>query len=56
VERWLERKSRARHVMMATVAGVIIAILLGVAGLVVGVVQAWVGWMQWKHPISLGNG
>lgn len=50
--RWLERKSRARHVMMATVVGVLIAIFLGLASLGVGVYQAWVGYQQWQHPIS----
>ena len=52
VERWLERKSRARHVMMATIIGVVIAIFLGLASLGVGGYQAWVGYQQWQHPIS----
>lgn len=52
MERWLERKSRARHVMMATVVGVVIAIFLGLASLAVGGYQAWVGYQQWQHPIS----
>jgi len=40
--------------MMATVIGVIIAILLGLASLGVGGYQAWVGYQQWQHPISNG--
>lgn len=52
VERWLERRSGGRHVMMATLVGVIIAVVLGFLGLVVGCFQAWVAYMQWKHPIS----
>ena len=56
IERWLERKSRARHVMMATVIGVIIAIFLGVASLAVGGYQAWIGYQQWQHPVSSSNG
>lgn len=54
VEKWMERKSGSRYVMMATLAGVIIAVLLGFLGLAVSLFQAWVGWQQWKHPI--GNG
>ncbi|KAI0474208.1 hypothetical protein F4859DRAFT_482261 [Xylaria cf. heliscus] len=52
IETWMERKSGARYVMMATLAGVLIAILLGVLSLVVSIVQAWISWQQWKHPIS----
>ncbi|KAK4188588.1 hypothetical protein QBC35DRAFT_495867 [Podospora australis] len=48
---WLERKSGARYVMMATLAGVGIAVLLGILGLAVGIFQAWVAWQQWKHPV-----
>lgn len=54
LERWLERKSRARHVMMATVVGVVIAIFLGLASLAVGGYQAWVGYQQWQHPVTTG--
>jgi hypothetical protein len=54
VEKWLERKSRARHVMMATIAGVALALFLGTAGLAVAIYQAWVGYQAWQHPV--GNG
>jgi hypothetical protein len=54
MEQWLERKSRARHVMMATVAGVVIAIFLGLASLGVGAYQAWVSYQQWQHPVTIG--
>ncbi|CAJ2503224.1 Uu.00g106180.m01.CDS01 [Anthostomella pinea] len=52
LEMWMERKSGARYVMMATVTGVFIAVLLGAAGLAVSIFQAWVGWQQWQHPIK----
>jgi hypothetical protein len=52
LEEWMERKSGARYVMMATLAGVLIAILLGILSLAVSIFQAWVSWQQWKHPIS----
>ena len=54
-EKWLERRSGARYVMFATVIGVMIAILLGMASLAIGSYQAWVGYQQWKHPISSGG-
>jgi hypothetical protein len=46
IERWLERKSRARHVKMATVVGVVTALFLGFASLAVRSYQAWVGYQQ----------
>lgn len=52
VERWLERKSGARYVMMATLIGVVIAVVLGMAGLAVGGYQAWVGYQAWQHPVT----
>jgi hypothetical protein len=52
IEKWFERKSGARYVMMATLVGVIIALLLGFMSLAVSVYQAWVGYQQWQHPVS----
>ena len=52
LEKWLERKSGARYVMMVTLAGVAIAIMLGALALAVSIFQAWVGWQQWKHPVA----
>ena len=40
LERWFERKSGARYVMMATSAGVLFAIFLGIASLALGAYQA----------------
>ncbi|UZP36553.1 hypothetical protein NXS19_004369 [Fusarium pseudograminearum] len=51
LEKWLERKSGARYVMMVTLAGVAIAILLGALALAVSIFQTWIGWQQWKHPV-----
>ncbi|MCJ1379602.1 hypothetical protein MMC17_002704 [Xylographa soralifera] len=52
IEKWLERKSGARYVMMATLIGVAIAIMLGMASLAVGIFQAWLGYQQWQHPLG----
>lgn len=52
VHKWLERRSRGRHVMIATIVGIIIAVVLGVLSLVVAIFQAWVSNQQWKDPIS----
>lgn len=54
LEKWLERRSGARYVMLATLIGVIFAVILGMAGLAVGGYQAWVGYQQWQHPVSGG--
>ncbi|TRX95935.1 hypothetical protein FHL15_003077 [Xylaria flabelliformis] len=50
IETWMERKSGARYIMMATLAGVLIAILLGILSLAVSILQTWITWQQWKHP------
>ncbi|CAG9995977.1 unnamed protein product [Clonostachys byssicola] len=55
LEKWFQRKSSARYMMMATLVGVIIAIVIGILGLVVGVFQAWVAYEAWKHPVSFGK-
>lgn len=52
LERWMERRSGARYVMMATLGGVVIAVLLGALSLAVSIFQAWVGYQQWKHPVD----
>ncbi|OTB13913.1 hypothetical protein K445DRAFT_368111 [Daldinia sp. EC12] len=52
LERWMERKSGGRYVMMVTLAGVLIAIMLGILSLAVSIFQAWIGWQQWQHPVS----
>ena len=52
LQKWLEKKSGARYVMMATLIGVMIAVVLGMLGLAVACFQAWVAYQQWKHPVS----
>ncbi|KAF2094404.1 hypothetical protein NA57DRAFT_46618 [Rhizodiscina lignyota] len=52
LDKWLQRKSNARHVMLTTLVGVLIAVLLGICGLALAGFQAWISWQQWKHPVS----
>ncbi|KAH8800302.1 hypothetical protein F5884DRAFT_686099 [Xylogone sp. PMI_703] len=52
LQKWFERRSGARYVMVATVIGVIIAIVLGATSLAVSSWQAWIAWQAWKHPVS----
>jgi hypothetical protein len=49
---WWEKISKPRHVMLATIGGIIIAIILGVGSLVVGILQVWISYQQWKYPTS----
>ena len=51
-QEWVQRRSGARYVMMATMIGVIIAVILGMLGLAVSIFQAWVAYQQWKHPVA----
>ena len=53
IERWAERRSGARYVMIATLIGVAIAVLLGVLALILSAFQAWVAYQAWKHPVSI---
>ncbi|CZR62772.1 uncharacterized protein PAC_12669 [Phialocephala subalpina] len=52
VEKWFERNSGARFVMMATIAGVIFAIFLGLLGLGLAAFQSYIGYMAWKYPVQ----
>jgi hypothetical protein len=49
--KWLERKSGARYAMMVALAGFVAAIMLGVFGLAVGIIQAWIAYEAWKYPV-----
>jgi hypothetical protein len=51
-ERWFERRIAQRYFMMATLGGLIAAIILGILGLAVGMFQAWVAYQQWKFPVN----
>ena len=52
VWRWLERKSGARYMIMATLIGVVIAIILGVAALALSAFQTWIAYQAWQHPVT----
>lgn len=52
LDEWLERNSRAKHVMLATIISAIVAVFLGVLSLIVGIIQTWIAWQQWKAPES----
>ena len=50
IEKWLQRRSGARYVMLATLIGVIFAVVLGMFALALSALQAWIAWQQWRHP------
>lgn len=52
LQTWLERRSGARYVLLATLIGAIIAVLLGILSLGVATFQAWIAWQQWKDAAS----
>lgn len=45
---WLERRSKSRHIMLATAVGIFTAVLLGLLSLCVSIFQAWIAWQEWK--------
>ncbi|KAH8172590.1 hypothetical protein LIA77_06845 [Sarocladium implicatum] len=51
-EQILERKSGARYVMLATLIGVMFAVLLGILSLGVSSYQTYIAYQAWKHPVS----
>jgi len=51
IEKWLERKSGARYLMLATLVGVVIAVLLGILSLAVSTYQAYITYQAWQHPV-----
>jgi hypothetical protein len=53
IERLLQRRSKERHMMAATLIGVLIALLLGFASLAVSAYQAYISYQAWQHPVSL---
>jgi hypothetical protein len=52
LQTWLERRSGARYVLLATLIGAIVAVILGILSLGVAGLQAWIAWQQWKHTVS----
>ncbi|CAI6331988.1 unnamed protein product [Periconia digitata] len=53
LNRQIDRKSSARHMMMATLLGVLFAIFLGMMSLVVTCYQTWIAYQAWKHPVQV---
>lgn len=47
---WVERNSKNRHVMIATIIGVFIAVLLGLLSLGLAGLQTWIAYSDWKSP------
>ncbi|KAK0384911.1 hypothetical protein NLU13_7390 [Sarocladium strictum] len=56
LERQMERKSGARYMMMATLIGVVFAVILGFLSLVVSSYQTWIAYEAWKHPVPSSSG
>ncbi|KAK6535589.1 hypothetical protein TWF694_002044 [Orbilia ellipsospora] len=53
--KWIDKRKGTRHVMLATLTGVVIAIVLGILTLGVSGYQAWIGYQQWQHPKSTSD-
>ncbi|KAI1284109.1 hypothetical protein F5Y07DRAFT_348677 [Xylaria sp. FL0933] len=55
LERQIERRTADRYMMMATLAGVAFAVLLGIFSLIISSYQTWISYQAWQHPVS-GSG
>jgi hypothetical protein len=55
LERHMERKSGARYMIMATLIGVLFAVLLGIVSLAVSSYQTWIAYQAWQHPVAPPN-
>lgn len=55
LERRLERKSGSRYMMLATLIGVLFALLLGAASLALSCFQTWIAYQAWQNPVTSGN-
>ncbi|CAN9413435.1 unnamed protein product [Alternaria alternata] len=51
-ENWFQKYSAQRHMLMATMIGVFIAVVIGILGLGISGFQAYVSYQQWKHPVK----
>ena len=49
--RFVERRSGARYMMIATLVGVIFAVFLGMLSLAVSSYQTWIAYQAWQHPV-----
>lgn len=50
IGKWAEQRRGPRHTYWVTVAGFILAISFGLAATILGALQFWVGYCQWKMP------
>jgi hypothetical protein len=51
-ENWFQKYSAQRHMLMATMIGVFIAVVIGILGLGISGFQAYISYQQWKHPVK----
>lgn len=51
LDKILQRKSKDRHVMAATLIGVLIALVLGFASLALSAYQTYIAYQAWKYPV-----
>ncbi|KAK3295351.1 uncharacterized protein B0H64DRAFT_395078 [Chaetomium fimeti] len=49
---WLERRSKSRHIMLATAVGIFTAVILGLLSLCVSIFQTWIAWQEWKESAA----
>lgn len=52
LERRFERLKADRYMMMATLAGVAFAVLLGMFSLIISYYQTWISYQAWQHPVG----
>lgn len=51
LEQWIHRHTTERNALYIAIIGLFLAVLFGFLGLIVGIVQTWIGYQAWKYPM-----
>ena len=49
---WFDRHTTERNALTVAIIGLFLAVLFGILGFIVGLIQLVIAWLAWKHPVS----
>ncbi|KAF4992807.1 hypothetical protein FGRMN_6909 [Fusarium graminum] len=50
-EKWFQQKTSERNALLIALLALFISIFVGILSIILGIVQVWIAWMAWKHPV-----